>query len=271
MLIACDASQLEWRVKVWLAQDPVGMKEIQEGYPIHDDNQKVFQLPTRTIAKIFLYRVIFADSFGERGFAGPAFAYANDSDFRGTSTSAKFWEGVIGRFYTKYAGIYNHSVGLIRQAIETGRILSPSGRVYNYSLEEKYGRKDWPRTQILNHIVQGLSADFVMIARLLLQRRLESEVLALGCSMEQALLINTVHDSIELDVDNNPELVYNISLLLEQCFADIPKYFEKHYGTTVNVPMAAETKYGFSLYEPDMCKFDPLTFEKDFEKICSSN
>jgi len=270
MLIACDASQLEWRVKVYLSQDPVGMKEIQEGYPIHDDNQKVFGLPTRTIAKIFIYRCIFADSFGERGFAGPAFAYANDSDFRGTSTSAKYWEKVIERFYDKYKGVYNHSVGLIREAIETGQVHSPSGRFYQYKLESKYGRSDWPRTQILNHIVQGLSADFVMIARLLFWKRLKQANYG-----NKVLPINTIHDDIELDcdssLDRNPEICYNICQMLMNCFSDIPKYFEKHYGTAVNVPMAAECKFGLSLYEPDMCKFDPQTYEKDLAKICNSN
>ena len=267
MLLKADASQLEWRVKVFLAQDPVGMKEINEEYPIHDDNQKVFGLPTKTIAKVFLYRIIFADSFGEKGFRGPAFAYANDSDFMGTSTSAKFWEKVIEQFYDKYKGVYNNSVNLIREAIETGRVESPSGRFYNYQIETKSGRNDWPRTKILNHIVQGLSADFVMIARRLIYQRLK-QMKGFGKTI---LLINTVHDDCELDVDNDPELVYNICTLNQKAFADIPKYFEKYYGTKVNVPMAAEIKFGFSLYEPEMSKFNLNTFDEDWKKCLTQN
>lgn len=262
MLIKADASQLEWRVKVFLSQDPIGMQEINEGYPIHDDNQKVFVLPTRTIAKIFLYRIIFADSFGDRGMAGPAFAYANDSDFRGTSTSAKYWEKVIERFYEKYKGVCLHSVGLIREAIETGYVQSPSGRFYNYHLEEKYGRKDWPRTQILNHIVQGLSADFVMIARLLFWKRLKA--MNYG---NKVLPVNTVHDSIELDAVNDPVLCLEVGQMLRKCFTDIPRYFEKNYGTPVNVPQDAEVKFGMTLYEPDMVKMNPETFQEDWRKL----
>lgn len=270
MLLKADASQLEWRVKVYLSQDPVGMQEINEGYPIHDDNQKVFGLPTRTIAKIFLYRIIFADSFGEQGFKGPAFAYANDSDFRGTSTSAKFWESVIAKFFDKYKSVYNHSVGLIREAIETGRIVSPSGRIYLYHPILKWnGDADWPRSQILNHIVQGLSADFIMIARRLLWKRLHQPPF-LEDFGKKILLINTVHDDIELDVDNIPELVYNNCLLLRSCFQDIPKYFEKNFGHKVNVPMDAEAKFGFSLFEPEMVKFNKETFKEDYQRLCNS-
>jgi len=265
VLIACDATALEWRVKCYLSQDSVGMREINENFPVHDDNQKVFGLPTRTSAKVFLYRLIFSDAFGEKGFKGPAFAYANDADFRGTSTSAKFWEAVIEKFFTKYKGVYSHSVGLIREAIETGHIQSPSGRIYNYSPVSKWGgSSDWPRTQILNHIVQGFSADIVMIARRILWKRLQA------LDWDWFLLINTVHDDIQADinVDNNPERVYNSCIEMRDCFRNTAKYLSKHYGIEMNVPMDAEAKFGFSLYEPDMVKFNEETFYRDYEKLC---
>lgn len=268
MLIKADAAQLEWRTKVFLAQDPIGMKEIQEGYPIHDDNQKVFGLPTRTIAKVFLYRAIFADAFGEQGYKGPAFAYANDSDFMAASTSPKFWEEVMERFFRKYSGVREHSVGLIKQAVESGRIESPSGRFYLYSPVTKWnGSSDWPRTQILNHIVQGLAADFVMIARLLIHSRLKQlDEYHQGLVLPQ----NTVHDSVELDCENNPELIYTVCCLLEECFVGIPKRFEKDYGVVVNVPMAAETKFGMTLDENKMVKFKKETFFKDYENYLTT-
>ncbi len=266
MLLKVDASALEWRTKVFLAQDRTAIKEINEGLDLHADNQRTLGLPTRTIAKIFLYRAIFADAFGERGFAGPAFAYANDSDFMGTSTSAKFWETVIERLFTKYEGVYTHSVGLIRTAIETGKIVSPTGRFYDYSpIPNRKGTKDWPRTQILNHIVQGLAADFVMLARLMAGKRIP----ALGYG-KNVLLINTVHDDLELDVVNDPEICYNVSCELEKCFQDIPIVFEKHYGVNVNVPLAGEVKFGMTLFEDDMVRFNKTTFEKDWTKLCNS-
>src|SRR3990167_2458859 len=173
MLLKCDASLLEWRVKVFLAQDKVGMEELLNNRDLHTENQEFFKLPTRLIAKTFIYRMIFADAFGERGYNTPAYSYANDPEFMQTSSSVKYWETVIEKFFKKYYGIKEHSLNLIRSAIETGRVESPSGRFYTYHQKAKRdGSLDWPRTEILNHIVQGFSADIVSEARLILWHRL---------------------------------------------------------------------------------------------------
>lgn len=263
MLLKVDATQLEWRVKVWMAQDKVAMKEIQDGVKIHEDNQKRFNLPTKTIAKNFLYQMIFADAFGEQGFNGPAYSYAHKADFQEASTSVKFWEKVIEQFFDKYQGIYQHSVDLIRQATSTGRIVNPSGRFYKFSpLRLWSGQIDWPRTKILNYPIQGLSADLILLVRILLQKRFR----VLNYK-ERALLINTVHDDCEADVDNDPEIVYNVCVLMEECFRDINQEFKKKFGIEINVPMAGEVKFGWTLYEKDMVKFNAVTFEQDWRKI----
>src|SRR4051812_1948996 len=96
VILKGDAAQLEWRVKAFLAQDQVAIAEINDPTrDIHQENVDVFKLPTRTVAKNFLYRMIFADAFGDKGFKGPAYAYVNDPNFSPTSRSVAFWEGVI--------------------------------------------------------------------------------------------------------------------------------------------------------------------------------
>jgi len=247
-----------------MAQDKVAMQEIKDGVKFHEDNQKRFNLPTKTIAKKFLYQMIFSDAFGEQGFRGPAYSYAHKADFQEASTSIKFWENVIEKFFGKYQGIYQHSIDLIEQATSKGRITDPSGRFYVFSpLRTWDGQVDWPRTKILNYPIQGFSAVLVLLARLLLRERLRKNF-SYG---SKALLINTVHDDCELDVDNNPEIVYNISRLLEECFRDINSEFKKKFGVEINVPMAGEVKFGWSLYEPEMVKFNAVTFEDDWRKI----
>ena len=84
-------------------------------------------------------------------------------------------------------------------------------------------------------------------------------------SMQNVLLINTVHDDIEADVDNNPEVVYNIAIKMEQAFRGIPAEFKRLYGTEINVPMAGEVKFGFNLNEKSMVKFKAKTFEQDYK------
>jgi DNA polymerase I-like protein with 3'-5' exonuclease and polymerase domains len=267
LLLKCDASALEWRVKVFLSQDKVGMKEILNGEDTHANNQEEFKLPTRLISKVFVYRMIFADAFGEMGYRGPAYAYANDPDFMPVSQSPKFWEKVIERFFEKYKGIHEHSINLIREATTNGKITSPSGRFYRYSPKpNRHGTPDWPRTEILNHLIQGLSADFVQVARILLWSQL-NEVYTY--KHPHILLINTVHDDLELDIlDKVGNLCYNICLLLEDCFKRIPERFEKMYGVPVNVPMAGESSFGMNMAQ--MVKFNRESFKKDFEKICYS-
>ena len=264
MILKADASYLEWRIKVFLAQDKVAMQEILDGAPIHDDNQKAFGLSTKIAAKTFLYRMIFADAFGERGYNTPAYSYANDPEFMQTSSSIKFWEKVIEKFFEKYQGIKEHSINLIRSAIETGRIESPSGRFYTYHQKAKWdGSLDWPRTEILNHIVQGFSADIISEARLILWHRL----LKRGYPLDKVLLINTVHDDIEIDIDNNQDLCYNICMEMRKAFQDTPKAVKKHYGCELNVPMDASVKFGWTLYEPEMVKFNSETFNEDWRKL----
>ena len=56
MLISCDAKQLEWRCILELSKDAVGIKEVLEGQDTHALNQEAFKLPSRLIAKIFLFR-----------------------------------------------------------------------------------------------------------------------------------------------------------------------------------------------------------------------
>ena len=267
MFLKGDASAIEWRIKVHLANDEVGIKEILSGFDLHSDNQQIFGLPNRTIAKNFLYQMIYDDAFGDRGINGPAWSYAHKPDFAVVSSSPKFWEKVITKFFEKYKGVHEHSVNLIREATTTGQIVSPTGRFYRYKPVMKYGKLDWDRSKMLNYIVQGLANDLMALAR----KQLRYHLGKLPEWQTGILLINTVHDDIELDVDhrldNGKELVYNISSLLEDCFSDIPKLFEKTYGHKMIVPMAGEVKIGFSLYEKEMIKFKRDNYEEIWQQL----
>lgn len=267
MIIKCDAAQLEWRAKVFLAQDPVAMAEILDpSRDIHSENQSAFGLPERVVAKNFLFRMIFADAFGKQGLAGPAYAFTNDVKFNHVSTSAKYWEKVVERFFDKYKGVYNHSINLIREATTTGRVVSPSGREYVYSPVKKYnGDIDWPRTQILNHIVQGFSADLMILVRAIIRR----EWPYYG-PPENSLLINTVHDDVEADVANDEEIVYHTCIGMSQAFPKVKAEAAKWYGIDLNVPFAGESKFGMNLSESQMSKFNEQTFKEDFYR-CLKN
>ena len=103
-------SIFDWTAAVYLAQDEVGLKEIWEGFDLHTDNQKKFELPSRLIAKIFLFRIIFG---------GTAFSFYKDPDFAEAKCSLDKWEEVIEKFYRKYKGIHQWHQRLVKEATTT--------------------------------------------------------------------------------------------------------------------------------------------------------
>ena len=226
MLIQADAKALEWLVAVYLSQDETGIKEITANVDQHTDNQQRFGLPSRLIAKTFVFRLIYG---------GSAYSYANDNDFKDVSKSEKFWQKVIDEFYTKYKGLARWHESLMQEATTTGMLRMPTGRVYHYRPEERRGDLVWPRTTILNYPVQGTGADIMCIARVSFARRF----LQGGISGK---LISTVHDSIVVDVEDHE--VDKVCKMIHSVFDDIPMNFKRIFGTEFNLPARCEVEYG---------------------------
>jgi len=226
MLLQADAKQLEWVGATYLSQDPTALKEIWGSVDQHSDNQQRFGLPSRLIAKTFVFRLIYG---------GSAYSYANDPNFKGIGNE-KFWQKVIDQFYDKYKGLKDWHTRIVDEVKRDGYLRMPTGRTYYYAPELKYGRADWPRTRILNYPVQGLGADLMAIARVSLANRLKEK--------EGVHLVNTVHDSIILDF--NPKIWDNNSIvnLVDKCFNDIPTNFKKLFGKDFNLPMRVECQIG---------------------------
>lgn len=220
---------LEWRVVVHNSADKTGIKEILEGIDFHSDNQKKFKLPSRLIAKVFLFRAIFK---------GSAFAYSVDNDFKHLGNQ-KYWQGVIDRFYEKYDGIYAYHERLEKEAINTGRIVSESGRVYIFEPTMKRGRIVWPINDIVNYPVQGFAADLVKLARISAFNRLKSYR-----ENGTVLFVNTVHDSLKLDMNLSLKEAIEVGKIVRSSFQDIPKNYQRIFGKQLLVPMDADFKVG---------------------------
>ncbi len=227
MLLQADAKALEWVCASYLSQDKTAYDEIWNNVDQHTDNQNRFGLPSRLIAKTFVFRLIYG---------GSAYSYANDTNFTDVSNSESFWQNVIDEFYSKYTGLGEWHKKIVATAMKDRKITMPTGRVYNYEPEVKYGKVKWPRTKILNYPVQGLGADLMAIARVSLANRLKG--------MEKIKLIKTVHDSIIVDFDS--KVCDNISIvkIVDQCFTDIPLNFKKLFGVEFNLPMRVECQVG---------------------------
>lgn len=233
MIISGDASQLEWRVAVELSKDRVGLKEIQEGADTHTNNQEAFKLPTRHIAKIYLFRTIYR---------GSGYAFSKDNDFSHVSSSPRFWDNVNSMFYEKYFGLDLWHMNLCNLVMTYQPIVSPLGREWLITPKEnkRTGEPEPPWSVFTNYPVQGCSADVMTIARLSLQKRLNNAKI-------RYKFISTVHDSIVLDVpnDENIQLVVNI---FNQVFDDLAKNIKKLFGYTWETPLACECKVGMDLF-----------------------
>ena len=223
MLIECDAKALEWLGAVYLSKDKTGYDEINRGIDQHSDNQARFRLPSRLVAKTFVFRLIYG---------GTAYAYANDPEFTHVSKSDRFWADIIDQFYAKYTGLYRWHSSLVREVVRTGQLVMPTGRVYKY---EKNERNEWPRTTILNYPVQGLGADLMAIARVSLFKRIKK--LGVQCDF-----ISTVHDSIILDTPKDN--VANVLQVINDVWRDIPKNFEVLFKVPFDLPCRCEYKVG---------------------------
>jgi DNA polymerase I-like protein with 3'-5' exonuclease and polymerase domains len=226
MLVQIDAAQLEWRGAVWLSNDPVGIREINDKVDAHTANQETFALPSRHIAKIYLFRTIFR---------GSGWSFANDSDFNHVSDSPDFWDDVNRKFYTKYAGLDKWHHDLARIVAARQPIRSPIGREWLIPMEMG-GNIPW--TKLSNYPVQGTCADIMTVGRITLFNRLRKLNL-------ETKLVSTVHDSIVLDAPNHE--VDIVAKTAVESFDDIPKNFKKLWGITLPIPFPGEVKVGPNL------------------------
>jgi DNA polymerase I-like protein with 3'-5' exonuclease and polymerase domains len=228
-LIHADVKSLELVTAGFLSRDPVLIEEINNGADIHEANKQRFGLPHRRIAKIFVFRLIYG---------GQAYSYAHDSDFNHISKSQDYWQEVVDQFYDKYKTIQKWHDSIVKQVVNEGRLVMPTGRQYVWDRSDVAKRLWFHRPKILNYPVQGLGADLVAIGRVALWKRLRAANIP-------ALFISTVHDSIDIDVES----CYNsrVCELVKEAFEDVPKNFYNLFGSKFDLPIKVEIGYGPNL------------------------
>jgi DNA polymerase-1 len=231
MLIAADASQLEWRLAVEFSRDPVGIQEIIDKLDIHANNQAELALPSRLIAKKFLFRTIFR---------GSGWAFANDNEFKHVSSDAEYWDERNRKFYSKYAGLDSLHKRWTEQVYTTGRITGFSGRVWLFERRERRGRLEYSINEYTNWPVQGTGNDLIAIARVSLRNRLTKGKIP-------AIIISTIHDSIVVDSPN--KYATDVAKVMIEVFDDIPKNIKRLFNHEVAVPFPCEVKMGRNLLE----------------------
>ena len=223
MLVKVDFKGLEWVAAGFLSQDKRIIQEVADGYDQHAGNQQALGLPTRLVAKTFLFRIIYGGT-----------EFSNDPDFADVRPNSKrAWEDRIWRFYNRYNGLKKWHDRIWQDAQEGKVYTSPTGREYSYP---RY--KDGPhRPQVLNYPVQGLGHDIVKLARTNLFRVFNGRA--------DVKLINTVHDDLVFDCTE--ESWYNVCIEIEKVFQTVPDLFEQAYKVPFNLVIRGEISYGLNL------------------------
>lgn len=224
-IVNCDARQLEVNVVAYLSQDPVLIHEVTNKFDIHADNQMKFNLPSRLIAKIFMFRLVYG---------GSAYSYAHDPDFAEVGYNEKQWQEVINRFYNKYKRLAEWHKEILQEAIANKKLVMPTGRVFEFL--PKDGK--YPETTIKNYPVQGTGADIMSIIRVIFTKLFRQANI-------EGVIISTVHDSIVVDVVPGEE--GKVVKLFEKAFELMPKNFEIIFGEEYNLPIFCEVSVGPNL------------------------
>jgi DNA polymerase I-like protein with 3'-5' exonuclease and polymerase domains len=115
----------------------------------------------------------------------------------------------------------------------------PSGRYYEYVPKKTgYGWK-WPLTTIKNYPVQGFGAELVKLARVEFWGRLKNSQY-----QDRAKFVQTIHDSLVVDVDNDDEVVYNICTMLRDSIEYTPTLCKEWFDYEFSLPIWCEVQVG---------------------------
>lgn len=225
-----DLKNLEWRTLLEMSGDKVGIDEILSKLDVHADNQKRFGLPSRLIAKVFLFRWIYR---------GSAYAYSLDPDFAPIG-GQKFWQKIIDAANEKYSGIYEFQNQQIEEAKNTGFVTNHiTGVKYVITPKQKHWGLEWPEPDITNYPNQGFGASITALCRIMANRSIRSN----DSFNNRIRPILTVHDSLLYDCGST-DCALDFSVELDNIAMDLGRFWAARYGRTLVVPHEFEHEIG---------------------------
>ena len=217
-ILEADFAQLEFRAAAFLSQDGVAMDEVSTGFDVHAYTASVITEAGQQTSRQDAKAHTFAPLYGATGFGR-------------TAAEAEYYT----HFTEKYKGIADWHSRLAKEAIATGKITTPSGREFAFpDVVRKPNGRVSHFTQIKNYPVQSFAtADIVPIALLHIDKLLDGM---------QSCVVNTVHDSIVIDV--HPDEERRVIDIIHQTNKELPDLITIRWGLVFNVPLLLEAKIG---------------------------
>jgi|TARA_R110000782_G_scaffold70992_1_gene142519 DNA polymerase I-like protein with 3'-5' exonuclease and polymerase domains len=217
-ILEADFAQLEFRAAAYLSQDEVAIEEVSTGFDVHAYTSKVIsdagQATTRQEAKAHT----FAPLYGATGYGR-------------SKAEAEYYE----HFTEKYKGIKAWHSRLATEALEKRMITTPSGRQFAFpDVERRRNGTVSHFTQIKNYPVQSFAtADIVPLILIQIENRL---------SQLQSCIVNSVHDSIVIDV--HPDEIQKVIHVIKLVNSSITESINSEFKIEFNVPLLLESKIG---------------------------
>lgn len=217
-ILEADFAQLEFRTAAYLSQDKTAMKEIQDGFDVHAYTASVITESGQKITRQEAKAHTFAPLYGATGFGR-------------TTSEAKYYE----QFTKKYKEIALWHTRLAKEALNTQKIKIPSGREFSFpDVKRRTNGGVSHFTQIKNYPVQSFAtADIVPLILLAIDDQLQNF---------KSCIVNTVHDSIVIDVHPNEER--NVIDIINNTNKNMKAIIDTNYGIDFNVPLLLEAKMG---------------------------
>ncbi|OUW96947.1 MAG: hypothetical protein CBD97_00305 [Pelagibacteraceae bacterium TMED237] len=216
-ILEADFAQLEFRVAAYLGQDATAIEEVKTGFDVHSYTAEVITKAGQIISRQDAKAHTFAPLYGASGYGR-------------TPAEAKYYK----QFNEKYKGIASWHKRLATEALNKGKIKTPSGREFAFPdmIRKRNGVSHY--TQLKNYPVQSLAtADIVPVALLHIDSKLDNM---------ESCIVNTVHDSIVIDVHPNEKgKVLNI---INETNNELNKLIESRWNIVFNVPLLLESKIG---------------------------
>lgn len=228
LILEADFAQLEFRTAAYLSSDQVAKEEIDTGFDVHSYTAKIINDSGQKITRQEAKAHTFAPLFGATGFGR-------------SKAEASYYQ----QFTEKYLGIAKWHTKLANEVMAEGMVTTPTGRQFAFpNSQRRKGGGITHFTAVKNYPVQSVSTDIVQLTLLLV----ESEMRKLQL---KSLIVNTVHDSIVVDVHPNEETevkncIKTVEKMLRESFL---QYFEVDFL----IPLVLESKIGRNWMELQEC------------------
>ena len=217
-ILEADFAQLEFRTAAFLSQDGVAIEEVKTGFDVHSYTAKVIteagQPTNRQDAKAHT----FAPLYGATGYGR-------------TKAEARYYE----HFNEKYKEVALWHSRLAKEAINTQKIKTPSGREFSFpDVTRRATGSVSHYTLIKNYPVQSFAtADIVPIVLLHIDNYLKNM---------KSCIVNSVHDSLVIDV--HPEEEKQVLYIINQTNKELLDLIKLRWNIDFNVPLLLESKIG---------------------------